>query len=167
MSTVVNPDTGDGFDAPTPAEAYADAPDLRREMHEVMELGAIRDGRRDGVVAELPPPDATAAERVYLLRRAALMDRMAVEDPAPGARGAAARTAYELAQFDHQHPQMIAGPHGPPLGRVRPQPAPLRPPGSTPPGPPPASLAPDPPTHAPTIRAGDSVTETPPAPPAP
>ncbi|WP_261401002.1 hypothetical protein [Streptomyces salinarius] len=113
MSTVVNPDTGDGFDAPTPAEAYADAPDLRREMHEVMELGAIRDGRRNGVVAEPPPSHSAAAARIYLLRRAALMDRMAVEDPGPGARGAAARAAYELAQYDHGHPQMIAGPHGP------------------------------------------------------
>jgi len=113
VSTVVNPDTGDGFDAPTPAEAYADAPDLRREMREVMELGAIRDGRRDGVVAEPPPSDAAAAERVYLLRRAALMDRMAVEDPGSGARGAAARAAYELAQFDHRHPAMTAGRYGP------------------------------------------------------
>ncbi|WP_240499074.1 hypothetical protein [Streptomyces prasinus] len=112
MSTVVNPDTGDGFDAPTPTEAYANAPNLRREMREVMELGAIRDGRRNGVVAE-PPSDSAAAERVYLLRRAALMDRMAVEDPGPGARGAAARAAYELAQFDHRHPAMTAGRHGP------------------------------------------------------
>ncbi|MEU2380385.1 hypothetical protein [Streptomyces misionensis] len=112
MSTLVNPDTGDGFDAPTPAEAYADAPDLRREMREVMELGAIRDGRRDGVVT-VPPPDAVAADRVYLLRRAALMDRLAVEDPGPGARGAAARAAYELAQFDHRHPAMTAGRYGP------------------------------------------------------
>ncbi|MEH0589816.1 hypothetical protein QA942_39625 [Streptomyces sp. B21-106] len=113
MSTAVNPDTGDGFDAPTPSEAYADAPDLRREMREVMELGAVRDGRRAGMVTEPPPPDAAATERVYLLRRAALMDRMAVEDPGPGARGAAVRTAFELAQFDHQHPAMTAGRHGP------------------------------------------------------
>lgn len=113
MSTAVNPDTGDGFDAPTPSEAYAAAPDLRREMREVMELGAVRDGRREGVVAEPPAPDAAAAERVFLLRRAALMDRMAVDDPGPGARGAAVRAAFDLAQFDRQHPAMTAGPHGP------------------------------------------------------
>ncbi|OEJ20857.1 hypothetical protein AR457_41865 (plasmid) [Streptomyces agglomeratus] len=109
----MNADTGDGFDAPTPSQAYADAPDLRREMHEVMELGAIHDGRHDGMVTELLPPDATAADRVFLLRRAALMDRMAVDDPGAGARGAAARAAFELAQFDHRHPAMTAGPHGP------------------------------------------------------
>ncbi|MEV6424990.1 hypothetical protein [Streptomyces sp. NPDC051662] len=113
MSTAVNPDTGDGFDAPTPAEAYADAPDLRREMHEVMELGAVRDGRRDGMVTGPPAPDAAAAERVFLLRRAALMDRMAVDDPGTGARGAAVRAAFDLAQFDHRHPELTAGPHGP------------------------------------------------------
>ncbi|MFI8177955.1 hypothetical protein ACIF6H_32195 [Streptomyces microflavus] len=113
MSTAVNPDTGDGFDAPTPSEAYADAPALRREMHQVMELGAVRDGRRDGLVTSPPAPDATEADRVFLLRRAALMDRMAVEDPGAGARGAAVRAAIELARFDHQHPQMTAGPYGP------------------------------------------------------
>lgn len=113
MSTAVNPDTGDGFDAPTPAEAYAKAPDLRREMHAVLELGAARDGRRAGIVTEPPPADGGAAERAYLLRRAALMDRMAVDDPGPGARSAAVRAAFELAQFDRQHPAMVAGPHGP------------------------------------------------------
>ncbi|MCT9142411.1 hypothetical protein [Streptomyces violarus] len=110
---MVSPDTGDGFDAPTPEEAYATAPALRREMHDVMELGAIRDGRRAGIVTEPPPADIVAADRTYLLRRAALMDRMAVDDPGPGARGAATRAAFELAEFDHRHPQVIAGPHGP------------------------------------------------------
>ncbi|MFE0453117.1 hypothetical protein ACFW2D_17890 [Streptomyces sp. NPDC058914] len=57
--------------------------------------------------------DDAAAERVYLLRRAALMDRMAVDDPGPGARGAAVKAAYHLAEFDRQHPEMVAGPHGP------------------------------------------------------
>ncbi|MGW5042153.1 hypothetical protein ACWEQK_28750 [Streptomyces parvulus] len=113
MSTAVNPDTGDGFDAPTPSEAYADAPALRREMHEVMELGAVRDGRREGAVTGPPAPDAAATDRVFLLRRAALMDRMAVDDPGHGARGAAVRAAFKLAQFDDEHPQLIAGPHGP------------------------------------------------------
>lgn len=115
MTAVVNPDTGDGFDAPAPSDAYKNAPELRAEMHEVLELGAERDGRRAGMVT-VPPPseaDAAAAERVYLLRRAALMDRMAVDDPGPGARGASVRAAWELAQFDRQHPEKVAGPHGP------------------------------------------------------
>jgi hypothetical protein len=38
---------------------------------------------------------------------------MAIDDPGPGARGAAARAAHELAQFDQQQPEMVAGPHGP------------------------------------------------------
>ncbi|MGW3154569.1 hypothetical protein [Streptomyces sp. NPDC001089] len=113
MSTAVNADTGDGFDAPIPAEAYAHAPDLRREMHEVMEMGAARDGRRDGMVTGPLPDDPAVAERVFLLRRAALMDRMAIDDAGAGARGAAVRAASHLAQFDARHPAMVAGPHGP------------------------------------------------------
>jgi hypothetical protein len=113
VTVVVNPDTGEGFDAPVPSEAYASAPELRNEMHEVLELGAARDGRRAGMVTVPPTADDAAAERVYLLRRAALMDRMAVDDPGPGARGAAVRAAWELVQFDREHPEMVAGPHGP------------------------------------------------------
>ncbi|MGC5000630.1 hypothetical protein [Streptomyces sp. DT195] len=113
MSIAVNPDTGDGFDAPSPAQAYAEAPALTAEMHEVMELGAARDSHRSGTVTVPPPPDAALAERTFLLRRAALMDRLAVDDPGAGARGAAARAAFDLAQFDYQHPALIAGPHGP------------------------------------------------------
>lgn len=109
----LNPDTGEGFDAPLPAEAYANAPELRREMHEVLELGAARDGRCTGMVTIPPAADDAAAERVYLLRRAALMDRMAVDDPGPGARGAAVRAACLLAAFDRHHVEMVAGPHGP------------------------------------------------------
>ncbi|MEW1551292.1 hypothetical protein [Streptomyces tsukubensis] len=108
-----NPDTGEGFDAPLPAQAYATAPDLYREMREVMELGAARDARRSAMATGPLTPRAAAAERVYLLRRAALMDRMSVEDPGPGARGAAARAALHLARFDREHPAMTAGPHGP------------------------------------------------------
>ncbi|MFE7442373.1 hypothetical protein ACFU7X_18200 [Streptomyces chartreusis] len=102
MTVVVNPDTGEGFDAPVPSEAYKNAPELRTEMHEVLELGAEREGRRAGMVAVPPAPadEAAAAERVYLLRRAALMDRMAVGDPGPGARGASMKAAWELVQFD-------------------------------------------------------------------
>ncbi|WP_328418439.1 hypothetical protein OG542_40430 (plasmid) [Streptomyces violaceus] len=110
---MTNPDTGDGFDAPTPDEAYATAPALRGEMHQVLALGAERDGRGAGIVTAPPAADDAAADRVYLLRRAALMDRMAVDDPGPGARGAAVQAAWKLTQFDRKHPEMVAGPHGP------------------------------------------------------
>ncbi|MGX4688612.1 hypothetical protein [Streptomyces sp. JNUCC 63] len=108
----VTPDTGEDIDAPSPHEAYANAPRLRREMHQVLALGAERDGRRARNVAG-PPVDAAVAERAWLLRRAALMDRMALENPAPGPVGAAAQTAEQLLLYDRRHPEMVAGPHRP------------------------------------------------------
>ncbi|MFF3256488.1 hypothetical protein ACFYWP_37155 [Actinacidiphila glaucinigra] len=109
-----NPHTGEGFDAPRPADAYADAPELRREMREVLALGAEHDSCRAGAVTGPPAADAAAAaERVLLLRRAALMDRLAIDDPAPGAVGAARRTAQQFAQHDLRYPEQVAGPHGP------------------------------------------------------
>ncbi|MEW2624591.1 hypothetical protein [Streptomyces sp. NPDC048106] len=102
-------DVGDGIGVPSPQEAYANAPDQRREMHQVIALGAERDGRRVGSVAG-PPADAAVAERAWLLRRAALMDRVALETPGPGPAGAAARTAEEILRYDHRHPDLVAGP---------------------------------------------------------
>ncbi|MFF4902592.1 hypothetical protein [Streptomyces sp. NPDC001068] len=113
MSTATNPDTGDGFDAPTPDVAYAAAPDLRQEMYDVMALGAARDGRRRGVVVVPSAADGALAERIYLLRRAALLDRMAIDDPAHGARGFANKAAFRLAAFDRDNARLVAGPHGP------------------------------------------------------
>ncbi|GAX48972.1 hypothetical protein [Streptomyces olivochromogenes] len=106
----VTPKTAEAIDAPPPHEAYANAPDLRREMHQVLALGAERDGRRVRTVTG-PPLDATAAERAWLLRRAALMDRMALEGPGPV--GAAAQTAEQLVLYDRRHPGLVAGPHHP------------------------------------------------------
>ncbi|GAA3475772.1 hypothetical protein [Streptomyces yanii] len=98
--------------APPPQEAYTNAPDLRREMHQVLALGAERDGRR-ARPATAPLVDATAAERAWLLRRAALMDRMALDDPGPGPLAAAAETAEQLVLHDRRHPDLVAGPHRP------------------------------------------------------
>ncbi|MCW7940849.1 hypothetical protein AAW14_00465 [Streptomyces hygroscopicus] len=103
------PNTAEAMAAPTPREAYANAPDLRREMHQVLALGAERDGRQARTVNG-PPVDATAAERAWLLRRAALMDRMALDDPGPGPSGAAAQTAVQLVLHDRRHPDLVAGP---------------------------------------------------------
>ncbi|MEU1450305.1 hypothetical protein [Streptomyces mirabilis] len=108
----VTPNTAEAIDAPPPHVAYANAPDLRREMHRVLALGAERDGRRVRTVTG-PPVDATAAERAWLLRRAALMDRMALDGPGPGPDGAAARTAEQLVLYDRRHPGLVAGPHHP------------------------------------------------------
>lgn len=108
----VPPDTGDEIDAPPPHEAYANAPALRREMHRVLALGAERDGRGPRTVAD-PPADAAVAERAWLLRRAALMDRMALESADPGPAGAAAQTAGHLLAHDRSRPDLVAGPHRP------------------------------------------------------
>ncbi|MFF8028430.1 hypothetical protein ACFZDJ_46605 [Streptomyces sp. NPDC007896] len=108
----VTPNTAEAIDAPPAHEAYANAPDLRREMHQVLALGAERDGRQVRTVTG-PPVDATAAERAWLLRRAALMDRMALAGPGPGPDGAAAQTAEQLVLYDRRHPGLVAGPHHP------------------------------------------------------
>ncbi|ARF59165.1 hypothetical protein B1H19_01385 [Streptomyces gilvosporeus] len=106
------PNSGESISAPPPHEAYANAPDLRREMHHVLALGAERDGRQTRPVTG-PPVDATAAERTWRLRRAALMDRMALDDPRPGPVAAAAETAERLVLHDRRHPDLVAGPHHP------------------------------------------------------
>ncbi|MEU6572655.1 hypothetical protein [Streptomyces sp. NPDC046805] len=110
----VTPNSGEGISAPPPHEAYANAPDLRREMHRVLALGAERDGRQARPLSG-PPVDATAAERAWRLRRAALMDRMALDDPGPGPGpvAAAAETAEQLVLHDRRHPDLVAGPHHP------------------------------------------------------
>ncbi|WP_329529798.1 hypothetical protein OG568_48845 (plasmid) [Streptomyces sp. NBC_01450] len=85
----LTPNTAEVIDAPPPHEAYANAPDLRREMHRVLALGA---------------------ERAWLLRRVALMARMALHDPGPGPGpvGAAAQTAGQRVLHDRRHPERVA-----------------------------------------------------------
>ncbi|MFI5972206.1 hypothetical protein [Streptomyces sp. NPDC051452] len=106
------PNSGEGISAPPPHEAYANAPELRREIHQVLALGAERDGRQARPVTG-PPVDPTVAERTWRLRRAALMDRMALDDPGPGPVAAAAETAEQLVLLDRSHPDLVAGSHHP------------------------------------------------------
>ncbi|MEU6773803.1 hypothetical protein [Streptomyces sp. NPDC046759] len=117
-------DRGEDIDVSSPHEAYADAPALRHEIHQVLALGAERDGRRPRT-AGAPSIDAATdsatrsatpsatAERAWLLRRAALMDRMALKDPDPGPAEAAAQTAGQLVLHDRRHHHLAAGPHRP------------------------------------------------------
>ncbi|MDF3302500.1 hypothetical protein [Streptomyces tropicalis] len=112
VSVEGSPKCAEDMAAPPPHEAYANAPDLRREMHQVLALGAERDGRRTRSVTG-PPVDAPAAERAWLLRRASLMDRMALDDPGPALVAAAAQTAEQLVLHDRRHPDLVAGPHHP------------------------------------------------------
>jgi hypothetical protein len=51
---------------------------------------------------------ALGAERAWLLRRAAHMDRMALHDPGPGPVGAAAQTAGQRVLHDRRHPERVA-----------------------------------------------------------
>ncbi|WP_053666753.1 hypothetical protein [Streptomyces sp. MMG1121] len=105
-------DRGEDIDASFAQKAYADAPDLRHEIHQVLALGAERDGRRPRAVTT-PPIDAATAERAWLLRRAALMDRIALEDSNFGPAKAAAQTAEQLVLHDRRHLHLAAGPHRP------------------------------------------------------
>ncbi|MER6735844.1 vanadium-dependent haloperoxidase [Streptomyces puniciscabiei] len=86
----VTPNSGKGIDAPPPHEAHTHAPDLRHEMHQVL---------------------APGAERAWLLRRKALMDRRALDDPGPVA--AAAEPAEQLVLHDRRQLDLAAGPHHP------------------------------------------------------
>ncbi|MDX2705032.1 hypothetical protein PV350_19505 [Streptomyces sp. PA03-6a] len=108
----LTPNSHEDIGAPPAREAYTNAPDLHREMHQILALDAERDGRQAPTVTR-PPLDATAAERARLLRRAALMDRMALNDPRPGPLAAAAETAEQLLLHDCRHPHLVAGPHHP------------------------------------------------------
>jgi hypothetical protein len=103
-----DPTTGAGFDAPTPETAYANAPSCTREISAVVSMAADRIGaRRTG------PALTTATDREFWLRKAALLDRIAISDGTDNAITAAAESACRLAEFDREHPDMVAGPHGP------------------------------------------------------
>jgi hypothetical protein len=107
---VTDPHTGAGFDAPTPATAYADAPPLIREISTVLTLTVrlVRPGERTG-----------QAVREQRLRKAAVLDRIALEEaetyaPAVAADAVttAAAAAHALADYDREH-GTSAGPIGP------------------------------------------------------
>lgn len=108
---MADPHTGEGFDAPPPAAAYADAPELLAEAAALLRLEtALRTGQ-----------ESPARYREYELRRAALADRyaLAADQLHPGgpvaqeAEREAVRAARALAEWDRAHPADIAGPHNP------------------------------------------------------
>ncbi len=115
----VIPNTAEAIDAPPAHVAYANT-DLRREMHQVLALE--RDGRRVRTVTG-PPVDATAAERAWLLRRAALMDRMALDSPGPGRTAPPHRPPNKLVLYDRRPGGRPAPPR---CDHARPRPPPLR-----------------------------------------
>lgn len=94
------------FEGPLPDEAYAGAPLLVDELEDVLQLSAallqaVRTGAED-----------TADERVLLLRRAALADRLALAAPHDStAQHRAIRAAHVLMTFDVVH-HTGRGPYG-------------------------------------------------------
>jgi hypothetical protein len=97
-----DPATGAGFDAPAPAAAYANAPDVLNEGASLLRESTLRS------VGELD--DDPGRERDYLLRRAALADRMALDGQF---EHAAVQTSQALADWDRRHPEHVRGPIGP------------------------------------------------------
>jgi hypothetical protein len=117
---VVNPITGEGFDAPTPAVAYADAPPLEVETKHLV---ALADRLRDERIAAIMAPDipytdpvGPAEERMFRLRKAAWLDRAALQGlighVRPDTEYEAVRAASELVTYDREH-RTWAGPIGP------------------------------------------------------
>ncbi|MFJ2561349.1 MULTISPECIES: hypothetical protein [unclassified Streptomyces] len=107
-----DPVTGEGFDAPSPEVAYMGAPDL---IHETAELTALSERLRAetaNAVAEGTYEFDEHQERLILLRRAALSDRLSLAYPdVEEFVTDAAKLAHELARFDRDH-----GTHQGPIG---------------------------------------------------
>ncbi|WP_017238148.1 hypothetical protein [Streptomyces sp. SS] len=98
-----DPTTGAGFDAPTPEVAYLSAPKMLSEAAALLDLSARRQAATAAAVAAggtYEDPD----ERTYLLRRAALADRLSIEYPdVEDFLTDAVRLAHELAAYDRDH----------------------------------------------------------------
>lgn len=124
-----DPKTGDGFEAPRPEEVYAHAPDMLRESADLMRVATARQVEAAAQAAKGESLDRhlygdpakfedeehhQEHERLYLLRRAALADRLAIEWPAeePFLRDAV-QTSQALIAFDRKHPHLAPGPIGP------------------------------------------------------
>ncbi|GAA1377240.1 hypothetical protein ACFPK5_00335 [Streptomyces beijiangensis] len=105
-----DPITGEGFDVPTPEVAYMGAPDVAEETTDLMRVSThLADAYVRG---ETGSPDEYAG-RLYLLRRAALADRLALQHPdVEDFQRDAVRLSQELAQYDREH-NTHAGPIGP------------------------------------------------------
>ncbi|MFJ8982661.1 hypothetical protein [Streptomyces sp. NPDC102282] len=109
-----DPITGEGFDAPSPEVAYMGAPDPLKEAASLTELSQHLqvEAATASIAGERYEPDEYV-ERLYLLRRAALADRLSIEYPdAEDFLNDAVQLAHKLAEFDREH-DTHAGPHGP------------------------------------------------------
>lgn len=107
-----DPITGEGFDAPSPEVAYMGAPELVHETHEVLQTVTRLQAETAAAVAEGTYEFDVDQERLLLLRRAALSDRLSLTYPDVEAFVTdAAQLAHQLARFDREH-----GTHQGPIG---------------------------------------------------
>ncbi|MET7621773.1 hypothetical protein ACWC5O_44885 [Streptomyces sp. NPDC001450] len=104
-----DPQTGAGFDAPTPDAAYRVAPDPLQEA-----AALLRISTQLTVQAQQSQELDEEQERLYILRRAALADRMAIAEPEDERyQREAVELSQTLAQFDREHRHLVSGPRGP------------------------------------------------------
>lgn len=109
-----DPITGAGFNAPTPEAAYRAAPSPVREAADLERIAAdLQAGAADASRAGGPSAADEYAVRLYLLRRAALADRLSLASPDdPHLLEDAAGLSLELIGFDREH-HTHTGPIGP------------------------------------------------------
>ncbi|MEU6284992.1 hypothetical protein [Streptomyces sp. NPDC047028] len=100
------------FNTPTAAVAYAGAPSLRHEAESLLrQAAALAAAPGDPAVTE---DDRAHVERLYLLGRAALADREALEQPTVERLAVEAEAlARQLLDLDRQDPEHTAGTHPP------------------------------------------------------
>ncbi|MFJ8628949.1 hypothetical protein ACIRD3_39715 [Kitasatospora sp. NPDC093550] len=109
-----DPTTGRGFDAPAPAEAYANAPEALVEAAQLTRL-QIELTTQGSTLPTEPVTYGTREwwrlrpEREYRLRVAALTDRLALDTGAEADVAEAASRAHELLQLD----RLLGGGLGP------------------------------------------------------
>jgi hypothetical protein len=102
---VPDPITGEGFDAPSPAVAYKVAPDMLSEAASLTELSErLQVEAATASMAGEPYEPDEYQERLYLLRRAALADRLSIAYPdVEDFLNDAVQLAHKLAEFDREH----------------------------------------------------------------
>ncbi|QNA74180.1 hypothetical protein C8250_021735 [Streptomyces sp. So13.3] len=105
---ITDPQTGEGFDAPTPAVAYANAPSITSEISAVLAMVSKRSAERRTGLSAAPVDD-----REFWLRKAALLDRIALEDHRADTITAAVEATAPLVALDREHPGLVVGPHHP------------------------------------------------------
>ncbi|MFF3460461.1 hypothetical protein ACFYXH_40525 [Streptomyces sp. NPDC002730] len=109
-----DPITGEGFNAPSPEVAYMGAPDMVEEAADLTRIATrLQAEAADASIHGEPYEPDEHAGRLYLLRRAALADRLSLAHPeVEEFLTDAVQLSQNLARFDREHDTHV-GPHGP------------------------------------------------------